>query len=69
MLTIASFLGIAIRMFFDDHPPPHFHAVYQGRKARILIETGELLDGDMPPAQRRILKACTIERQLELMDD
>ncbi len=69
MPTVASFLGIAIRMFFKEHPPPHFHAIYQGKKARILIETGELLDGELPPAQRRILKAWTFERQVELMDN
>jgi hypothetical protein len=38
-------------------------------KARILIETGELLDGALPPPQRRILKAWTLERQVELMQD
>jgi len=38
-------------------------------KARVLIETGELLDGELPPAQRCILKAWTFERQVELMDN
>ena len=28
MPTISSFFGIAIRMYFDDHAPPHFHAYY-----------------------------------------
>jgi hypothetical protein len=27
MPTIAYFYGIAIRMFFADHPPPHFFAL------------------------------------------
>jgi hypothetical protein len=26
MPTISQFYGITIRMYFDDHPPPHFHA-------------------------------------------
>jgi hypothetical protein len=30
MPTIAYFLGIAVRMFFNDHAPPHFHVRYQG---------------------------------------
>jgi Domain of unknown function (DUF4160) len=25
MPTIAYFLGVAVRMFFNDHEPPHFH--------------------------------------------
>jgi hypothetical protein len=28
MPTISQFYGITIRMYFDDHPPPHFHAYY-----------------------------------------
>jgi len=26
MPTISWFYGIAIRMFYNDHAPPHFHA-------------------------------------------
>ena len=29
-------------MFFADHPPPHFHAEYQGEKATFTFD-GELL--------------------------
>lgn len=28
MPEISRFLGMVIRMFFDDHNPPHFHAEY-----------------------------------------
>jgi hypothetical protein len=28
MPTISSFYGILIRMFYNDHEPPHFHALY-----------------------------------------
>src|SRR5262245_16946893 len=27
---ISRFLGITVRMFHDDHGPPHFHAEYAG---------------------------------------
>ena len=30
---ISRFFGIIIRMFFDEHNPPHIHAEYQGQKA------------------------------------
>ncbi len=33
MPEISRFFGIIIRMFFDEHNPPHFHAEYQGNKA------------------------------------
>jgi hypothetical protein len=54
MPTIAYFLGIAVRMFFNDHDPPHFHVRYQGFRARILISSGEMIDGRVPPAVARI---------------
>jgi phosphomannomutase len=25
---ISAFYGIVIAMYFDEHPPPHFHARY-----------------------------------------
>ena len=28
MPEISRFFGIVIKMFFDDHNPPHFHAEY-----------------------------------------
>jgi Domain of unknown function (DUF4160) len=39
--TIAYFLGIAVRMFFNDHDPPHFHVRYQQFRARVRIEDGQ----------------------------
>ena len=30
MPEISRFFGIVIKMFFDDHNPPHFHAEYGG---------------------------------------
>lgn len=34
MPYISEFYGITIRMFFDEHNPPHFHAFYQGQKGQ-----------------------------------
>lgn len=33
MPEISRFFGIIIRMFFDEHNPPHIHVEYQGSKA------------------------------------
>ena len=35
MPEISRFFGIIIRMYFDDHNPPHIHAEYSGKKAVI----------------------------------
>ena len=42
------FFGIFIRMFFDDHLPAHFHAEYGEFKAKISIDTLEIIDGHLP---------------------
>lgn len=48
MPTISYFYGICIKMFFNDHVPPHFHAVYGEADAMIEIETLEILKGELP---------------------
>lgn len=45
MPVISYFFGIYIRMYHDDHNPPHFHVEYQGHEALMAIETGEILSG------------------------
>lgn len=56
---MAYFLGIAVRMFFNDHDPPHFHVRYQGFRARVLIVDGEIIDGRLPPTVARVRKEWT----------
>ncbi|MDD5207509.1 MAG: DUF4160 domain-containing protein [Desulfobacterales bacterium] len=46
MPVISVFFGIIIRMFYDDHNPPHIHVEYQGRKA-LLDFQGNILRGDL----------------------
>jgi hypothetical protein len=48
MPTICSFYGILIRMFFNDHSPPHFHARYGEFEATIDIETLLVIEGELP---------------------
>jgi uncharacterized protein DUF4160 len=47
--TISRFYGVVIRMFYDDHAPPHFHADYAGNVAAISIERLEVIAGTLPP--------------------
>lgn len=56
MPTIAFFHGIAIRMYFNDHAPAHFHAYHGGHEAKFDIETGELIGGRLPANQRRLVQ-------------
>jgi len=66
---ISAFYGIIIAMYFDDHPPPHFHAKYGEYEAQVVIATGELLNGDLPRRARALVKEWTEMHRDELMDD
>jgi uncharacterized protein DUF4160 len=46
MPIVSSFFGIVIRMYYDEHNPPHLHAEYQGSKA-LLDFRGNLIKGDL----------------------
>jgi hypothetical protein len=65
--TIAYFLGISVRMFFNDHDPPHFHVRYQGFRARVRISDGEVIDGRLPPTVTRLVREWTALRRDALM--
>ena len=62
MPTIAYFLGIAVRMFFNDHDPPHFHVRYQGFRARVRIADGEVIDGRLSPTVARVQEWTALRR-------
>jgi hypothetical protein len=51
MPTICRFYGILIQMYYDDHNPPHFHAVYGEYKVVISIQDLAILEGDLPPKE------------------
>jgi hypothetical protein len=44
MPYISMFYGIIIRMYYKEHSPPHFHAVYQGQKASFDF-SGNIIEG------------------------
>ena len=67
MPTISIFYGICIRMFYNDHPPPHFFAEYQGFEANVAIATGEIIAGDLPRNAARIVKEWALRHPSELM--
>jgi len=48
MPCVSQFLGIAIYMYYNDHPPPHFHAEYGGKEALYEIETLRVYVGKLP---------------------
>jgi len=39
MPEVSRFYGIVIRVFYDDHNPPHFHAEYGEHEVLVSINT------------------------------
>ena len=67
MPEISRFLGIIIKMFYNDHSPAHFHAQYQNYKATFSITTGQMIDGKFPLKQSAYVTAWALMHQKELM--
>ena len=69
MPTISWFYGIAIRMFFNDHAPPHFHAVFGEHQAKFDVATGDMIGGSFPRRQQRLVREWTLRYHAELMSN
>ena len=69
MPQISYFLGVIIRMFYRDHNPPHFHAVYADFEGIIDIEKNQIIDGYLPPRVLGLVTEWTALHQIELMDN
>jgi len=66
--VISRFFGIVVYMHWRDHPPPHFHAKYQGQEVTIEIETGRV-EGHMNPRAIGLLQEWRLRFRLELLDN
>jgi Domain of unknown function (DUF4160) len=53
---ISEFYGIAIYMYWVDHPPPHFHALYGGEEAVVAIADGTVIAGALPRTALRLVR-------------
>ena len=69
MPTISVFFGIAIRMYFDEHAPSHFHAYYSGDDASIAIGTLEVMEGHLPRRALALVLEWAVEHRSELEEN
>lgn len=68
MPEISRFLGIVIYMFYRDHSPPHFHAVYGEYEITVDIITG-VVEGKFPRrAMNAVLDWYTDNKDALLLD-
>ncbi len=68
MPEISRFYGIAIKMYFDEHPPPHFHAIYGEYEAVIDIHNLVSVHGYLPPRVLGMVIEWSSQHQDELLD-
>ena len=72
MPEISRFYGIIIRMFVEQNAPhhrSHFHAYHQNKSAVYALDPIELLSGELPPRERRLVEAWAELHNGELVEN
>ena len=66
MPRLAEFYGIVIAMYYRDHSPPHFHALYAGDEAEIRLDSLEVLKGRLPRRALALVREWATAHRSEL---
>ena len=69
MPTISTFYGLVIRMYFNDHAPPHFHVEYAEFKATVAIQTLTIASGKLPRRAQMLVLDWAELHQAELLEN
>ena len=69
MPTISVFYGVAIRMHWNDHAPPHFHVIYGEHKAVFRIDSLEVIHGYLPRRAHALTLEWAALHRAELLEN
>ncbi|NBC47399.1 MAG: DUF4160 domain-containing protein [Gammaproteobacteria bacterium] len=69
MPTVSRFFGIVIQMFWREHAPPHFHALYGEHEVLIDIRTLEPIGGHLLKRALTLTTEWAMEHRQELMEN
>jgi hypothetical protein len=69
MPVISRFYGITIRMFYNDHAPPHFHAVYGEHELAVGVDPVMVMSGTAPKRVQTMVLEWADLHQNELLDN
>ena len=69
MPIISQFYGIIIRMFYNDHAPPYFHAIYGEYELLVSISPIAILEGKVPSRVRSMVLEWAALHQAELLEN
>lgn len=69
MPTISTFFGVAIQMFWREHGPPHFHAIYGEHEAVIDIRELRVTRGSLPRRALALVLEWAVDHREELLEN
>jgi hypothetical protein len=58
---------MVIAMYFDDHPPPHFHVTHGDERAQVRIDPPGLLNGALSPRALALVVEWAVLHRAELL--
>ncbi|MDH2903534.1 MAG: DUF4160 domain-containing protein [Actinomycetota bacterium] len=56
-------------MYWKDHAPLHFHAIYSGKEAQVRIDDGRVLAGFLPATAERLVNEWAVVRRARTPDE
>lgn len=68
MPELSRFYGIVIKMFYNDHNPPHFHAEYGSDQIVVDVNTLAVIGGSLPPRATGLVIEWAAQHQEELRE-
>lgn len=69
MPIICRFFGVIVRMFYDDHNPPHIHVEYQDQKATLDFRGNILRGGLESKTALKLIREWVDLHTQELLED
>ena len=69
MPRISAFFGIVVQMFWREHGPPHFHALYAEHEAVIDIREMRVVRGSLPRRALVMVLEWAVKNREALLED
>jgi hypothetical protein len=69
MPVISSFFGIIVRMYYNEHNPPHIHVEFQMKKAVVDFKGNILKGGLESRTALKLVREWIDLHSVELLDD
>ncbi len=69
MPRVSAFYGITIFLYYRDHQPSHFHAIYGDDEAAFEIATGAVIAGKLPRRARIMVEDWSATHRAELQQN